>query len=543
VGLCALAVGVAAFAFRFNSLSGSLGGFTNDQFVPLMRVEMLLRGEQPLRDFADAELRGAWPALSYEASAWAQRLGGRTLLPEAYLTVGALALAHALVFLLTLDITKRWSIAWLVTALCVVMAPRLYSYPKVLMLTFGVAAIRAVTTTPSTWRLFLAAVVTSVATLYRHDCGGYVGVGVVAGLVARDAGAWSLVGRRVSTYIGLTALLLLPSAIWVQVYEGIPSYVRSNIVIAGLEAGRTELVDLPRPTLATLLSDGSLEVMTYYALWSAVAVAAAVLAWRVLASSEPALTREERGFGVGLLVTAVLTSEFLLRDPLVARLSDAVVPVALLGAWSIGTAQVINVPVVRRLATLLVPVLLSFMVGASWVVMDVRQTLSDSGLTSSPQRAARQFWRVRNDLLQLPPTDWSTVDARGSMSAARYVAECTSPDDYLFIVGDTPEITVFARRRFAAGQGVFAKGWYASESDQRRALARLASQSVPVMLADAGSFETDFAIVYPLLAQHLADHYRAVGTIADESRPLLVLVDTRREPRRMDPHLGLPCFQ
>ena len=540
--LCALAVGLVAFAFRFNSLDGSLGGFTNDQFVHLLRVEMLLHGEQPLRDFADAELRGAWPSLTYAASAWAQQLGGRTLLPEAYLTAGALALAHAMVFLLVLDVTKRWSIAWLVAVLCVSMGPRLYSYPKVLMLTLGVAAIRAVTTTPSTLRLWLAAIATSAATLFRHDCGGYVGIGVIAGLVARDAGAWPAVGRRVGAYIGFTALCLLPSAVWVQVYEGIPRYFRNSLVISGLEAGRTEL-ELPRLTLATIFSSGSLEVLTYYAVWSTVAVAAAVLAWRVFASAAPHLTREERGFGVGLLVMAAVTSQFLLRDPLAARLGDAVVPVAVLGSWSIGAAQAIAVPVVSRLATLFASALLVFMVSASWVFMDVRRTLNDSGLTGSPRLVARQFWRAHDNLLRIPPTDWSNVDVQGSLSAARYVAECTSPDDYLFLVGDAPEITVFARRRFAAGQGVFAKTWYVSERDQRRALARLASQSVPIILAAAGSFESDFVINYPLVAQHVANHYRAVGRIADESRPFLVFVDVARQPHRADPHLGLPCFQ
>lgn len=537
-----MAVGVIAFAFRFNSLNGSLGGFTNDQFVPLLRVEMLLRGEQPLRDFADAELRGAWPALTYEASAWAQRLGGRTLLPEAYLTVGALAVAHAIVLLLAWDVSKRWYAAWLAAVLCVATVPRLYSYPKVLMLAIGAVAIRAVTTAPSMPRLWFAAIATSMATLFRHDCGGYLSVGIIAGLVARDAGAWPLVARRVGTYIGLTALCLLPSAIWVQVYEGIPSYIRSNLAIAGLEAGRSELV-LPGLTLATLFSGGSLEILTYYALWAAVAFAAAVTAWRALTPSAPLLTREERGFGVGLLVMAVVTNQLLLRDPLAARISDAVVPVAILTAWSIGSAQDITMPVIRRLTTVVAFALLLFMAGASWVFMDVPQTLSESGLTSSPQRVMRQFWRVRSNLLQLPPTDWSGVDAQGSMAAARYVAECTSPDDYLFVAGDAPEITVFARRRFAAGQGAFAKVWYTSEDDQRRALGHLGSQSVPVVLADARLFASDFERSYPLLAQHLAEHYQAAGTIADESRPLLVFVDRRLEPRRMDPLSGFPCFQ
>ena len=535
-----------AFLFRFNSLVGeSLGGFTNDQFVSLSRVEMLLHGEQPLRDFADAELRGAWPALSYEASAWAQRLGGRTLVPEAWLTTAALAAAQALVFVVTWDVTGRWLLAWLATALCIVSMPRLYSYPKILMFALGIAATRCLMTTPSMWRLGVTAAITSVAFLFRHDCGGYIAVAVVSALVARDAGSWALVRRRVGTYLGFTALFLLPSAIWVQVYEGIPSYVRSNLEIAALEAGRSELVDLPVPTLATLFTNSSLEVLTYWALWSTAGVATAVIAWRLMAPGDQPLAPDTRGFSVGLLVLAIIANEFLLRDPLIARLSDAVLPIAVLGAWTIATAQLVTMATVRRVATLILFVLLVSMVAASWVLMDAGRTLRDSGLTSSTERIAQEYRRVRNSLRQLPPTDWSNAETEtaGLMAAARYVAECTSPDDYLLSIGDRPEVTVFARRRFAAGQGVFAKGWYTSETDQRRALARLASQSAPVMLADARSFETDFVPSYPLVARHVATHYRMAGTIADESRPLLVFVEAAREPRRTDPHLGLPCFR
>jgi hypothetical protein len=122
---CAAALAIAAFIYRFNALDGSLGGFTNDQFAALVRADMLLRGQQPLRDFADAELRGAWPSLSYAVPAWAQQLGGRTLLPEAYLTIGAIALGHILVFLLALELSKRWSIALLAVLLAILMEPRI----------------------------------------------------------------------------------------------------------------------------------------------------------------------------------------------------------------------------------------------------------------------------------------------------------------------------------------------------------------------------------------------------------------------------------
>ena len=85
----ATAVAVVAFTYRYNALEGTRGGLENDHVAHLMRTDMLLQGEQPLRDFAAAEPRGAWPSLSYAVPAWAQTLGGRTLLPEAYLTVGA----------------------------------------------------------------------------------------------------------------------------------------------------------------------------------------------------------------------------------------------------------------------------------------------------------------------------------------------------------------------------------------------------------------------------------------------------------------------
>ena len=144
----AVGIGIVSFAFRFNTLGGALGGFDNDHFIYLTRTDMLLWGEQPLRDFVDAELRGAWPALTYLVSAWAQQLGGRTLLPEAYLSVGALAVANAAVFLLALDLSKRWSMALLAAATTVAMVPKLYNYPKVLMLALGVWALHAVLGVP-----------------------------------------------------------------------------------------------------------------------------------------------------------------------------------------------------------------------------------------------------------------------------------------------------------------------------------------------------------------------------------------------------------
>ena len=105
--LVAAAVAVVAFLYRFNTLGGTLGGFDNDHFVHFSRAIQMVHGEQPLRDFVDAGLQGGWPSLTYCASAWAQRIWGDSLLGEAYLTVGALAVAAAVTLLTVYGLTHR----------------------------------------------------------------------------------------------------------------------------------------------------------------------------------------------------------------------------------------------------------------------------------------------------------------------------------------------------------------------------------------------------------------------------------------------------
>jgi len=536
VAAATVAIAVLAFVYRFNTPEGSLGGFTNDQFAHLMRAEMLLRGQQPLRDFADAELRGAWPALSYAVPTWAQQIGGRTLLAEAYVTLGALAIAHALVFLITLGVSRRWWVALLATATAIVTAPRAYSYPKVLMLALGVIVLRCAMSKPSALRLGLAAVVTAVATLFRHDFGVYVAAGVIVGIIGLDA-APRVVARRVGWYAGLTALCLLPSAIWVQVYEGIPAYIRASFVTAAHEADRTK-IELPAVwALSPATSDG-LVGLTYYAFWIVLVVAAVMLALR--AFDAPPLSAVDRATAVGLLATAALANYFLMRGSLSQRIGDAAIPVVALAAWSIAAAAALSSPARRRLATSVSVALLVFMFGAACSYGGVARRLDDSGLTDSWQKTAERFTVVSAHLRRLPPRDWSEFETDTSLpQAARYVAECTSPDDYLLVAAEAPEIHVFARRRFAAGQAALAMGLYTSQDDQRRALARLRGQSVPIMLAEAARFQSEFVFTYPLIAAYIKDHYRQAGTIDDR---FLVFVEADRAPWRVDPHSGLPCF-
>jgi hypothetical protein len=541
--LATVLIACVAFAYRFNALGGSLGGFDNDHFTALMRTEMLFHGERPLRDFSDAGLSGAWPPLSYLLPKWAQEIGGRNLLSEAYLTVGILALAHALIFLISLDLSRRWSVALLATALAIATGPKLYNYSKVVMLTAGAFAIRTVALNPTTARLFVAAAITAIAALFRHDYAVYIGIAMAVGLLARDPRDWRTAARRIALYSGFSAMLLLPTAIAVQMYSGIPQYLRDGLASSQIEARRTEL-RWPVWHLAAPLTTDSLLALSYYLFWAVLLVAAAVMVWRLLDRAQ-AFPAAERATGFGLLALAAIVDVFFLRGNLGQRFGDAIVPTVLAGAWSVGAATALRwrrAPVPLGMAA---PLLLTVMLVAICITGEVKREIDTGALTDSWENAQQRFDRVRTELMSLPPTDWSHVDAQGTLRAARYVAQCTGPEDYLLVAAYAPEIPVFARRRFAAGQPTVANSFYTSEVDQHRAVERLQTQSVPIILAADQAYDEEFASDYPLLARYVEAHYRLAGTI-DTGRDDLrfrVFVENGREPRRTDRVLGLPCFR
>ena len=543
-GAAAVAVGIAivSFAFRFNTLGGALGGFDNDHFIYLTRTDMLLAGEQPLRDFVDAELRGAWPALTYLASAWAQQVGGRTLLPEAYLSVGALAVANAVVFLLALDFSKRWTMALLAAATTVAMVPKLYNYPKVLMLALGVWTLYAALASPTVLRLGVAALATVVAALFRHDMALYLGAATVTALVMRDLMRWRASLRTVGIYVGLTGVLLLPSTAWVQMYEGIPSYIRNSLASVAVERCRTEL-RLPSLDLTAPFTGESLLLVTYWAFWAVPVVAACALIGRMAVPAGSATERTDRALVAGLLVMGVLVNMSFLRANLASRFGDAIVPLVLLAACTVGGTSVWKSAVARRVAITLSFVLVAQMLTAAYSFGDAALELDTSGLSDSWGKTARRYATAKADLQALPPDTWP-ASTSAAMKAAGYIARCTTPEDRLLVTGAIHEIPVLARRRFAAGQAMFKLSLYTSERDQERALAKLERQSVPIVLADARESGDGFLDDYPLLAHHLETDYRHAGTIVVEGEPgYEVFVEARREAVRADPELGLPCFR
>lgn len=535
----AAVVGAVAFALRFNALGGTMGGFDNDHFVHLIRTDLMLGGEQPLRDFAEAELRGAWPSLGYAASAWAQQLWGRTLLSEAYLTVGGIALTAAGVFLLALHLAGRWSVAFLAVACVLASHPKLYNYEKLLVLFVGAALVRIWVLRPAWAAMGALACWTALAGLVRHDYAVYVGAAIATALAVHGPATFPVRARRLAVYGGLTLALLLPSIAWVQRHSGVAVYVQRTLESIRGESSRTALV-WPRLDLAAGWSGDTLAALTYYGVWALVGAAGAVLvvqAWRGRLDAPAAST------GAALVVLAVLAGSFFLRGNLFARFGDAIVPVVLAAAWTAGVLGA--APRRRGVGLAVVPQVLLFVVAAHlFAGTEMRDELQAAGFTESWTRTRKRFDDARADLARLPPRVWSAEGVHGTMVASRYLAECTGPADRVLVATYAPEVPVLARRLVAAGQGTFGLTFYESDAQQDEAVERLSRQSVPVVLGAFDDFEGEFADDYRRVYSYVEAHYEDAGVIEVDGQPRFrVLVESGREPVRRDPVFGLPCFR
>lgn len=188
------------FLFRFVTAQ-----FINDHFVHLSRAQQILLGDVPIRDFFDPGL-----LLSYYASAAALILSGHTLLGEAILTVGCVALAAALTFALSARSSGSYLLGVAATVLAVLSVPRLYNYPKVIFYVLALWLSWRYANRPGGLRLAALAVTTAVAFLFRHDHGVYIGVPVAMLMVLLS---WDQPRRGLKNlvaYAAVTAALLLP---------------------------------------------------------------------------------------------------------------------------------------------------------------------------------------------------------------------------------------------------------------------------------------------------------------------------------------------
>jgi hypothetical protein len=214
---------VVSWTFRLLSTTS----FHNDQYMHLAWANQVLAGELPGRDFVDPGM-----PLTYLASAAAQLLLGRGAWAEAVWSLTLLSTGAALTCHLASRASGSLVIGLIAALIQIVIAPRLYSAPKIALPLLAIWAFWRYTDRPTRRSLAVLAGCTALAFLVRHDHGAYIWAAATVLLIHfhRPTAA-----RQVATYSVCVALLLLPFFAYVQSNEGIVGYLRAGLAFSEAE--------------------------------------------------------------------------------------------------------------------------------------------------------------------------------------------------------------------------------------------------------------------------------------------------------------------
>lgn len=525
-----------AFLYRFNTLGGTLGGFDNQHFLFLLYAREIQAGAQPLRDFLDAGLQGARPSLSYELPALAQQVFGANLLAEALLTAGALALAAAATYGAAAGVAP-WPLALVTATVSVWVAPKLYSYPKVLVLAVVSLLVVRCARRPAWPTTGLLAAWTAVAFLFRHDLAVYCGLATLVVLAMVHGPRKALLHG--AGYAAAATLLLLPSLWWIEQQRGLLEYLADARAMSARELERTDR-DWPAFSLSGAdrpsewLTEANAEAWLYYACLGVPLIVLVSAAWRRVRQLPPLPGTPAL---VSLSAMLFLLVPVYLRGSLEARFGDVIPPVAVLGAALLAASLRMSG---RRRAPAAASALaiLAVSTASIWHLQSVASELRVSGLIESPGAVVRRAIHVSRELRGLPERWHTDPGGRATLVAAQYLRYCTRPSDRVLLVSFAPEVLAVAGRRFAGGRATFVRGFWASDRRVGEALDVLAGQEVPLALADPPSH---YEASLPRLASFLDRHYREAGVVSLDSGQVLRILARRDRPLELyGPHRW-PC--
>ena len=231
----AAAVALVTAATRFLTLEMRL---TGDDHFGLWIASAVLHGAAPNRDIFDAGV-----PLTWWLSLLGQWLSGYRVIGE--VAIGTLfeAFAFALAFVLTWRVSRSALVATALLPICLILllATKLYSYPKFFLYPLILATAWGYIARPSTRRMFGLAAGLAVAFLFRHDHGAYTAIGASAAILLLPGGR-SMSGLMRVARLGLcTILLLSPWLAWIASTEGLVNYFTARAQLsaaAGIAAAR-----------------------------------------------------------------------------------------------------------------------------------------------------------------------------------------------------------------------------------------------------------------------------------------------------------------
>ena len=503
-----LLIGAATFAFRLLALDR----IENDHFVYIARGVNVLHGDWPVRDFEDP----GSPLMTL-ASAGASALFGGPLVGEVVFSSAMLGAAAAVTVAAASAATGSLALGVWAAAIEVAVMPRLYAYPKVLIYSIAAWLFVLYGRAPTTARLVWLGVLTGVAFLLRHDHAVYLSIGVTVLLVAVHRPSLARMGAA-ARYIAVSLLVIAPFLAYVQAMRGLGAYFAAGLRFSAAEAHRSGGWTGTVPSFAWMLVAIPL-----------LALAVAAIARRATGRDIPAI--------VALAVMLAVTEAAFLRDQIAVRMADVAAPAAVLAAWLIAQA---------RDATRGRPFALAAAAAGAVVFSlaavragDAIDEVFDTRVFGGP-RAMVDHARLR--LVSLRRWPWTTYAPAPELAPlVAYIDRCTADGDRVLVGWFAPELPVLARRPFAGGHAALVPGYYTTDADQQRVIARIAADGTALALLHERERE-EFEKSWPALTRFLATRYHRVGRV-DAGGGIEVLAARDRSERGRDAHLDLPCFR
>lgn len=502
----AVAIALVAFGFRLIDVRD----LSNDHYMHLAWAQQVLFGEVPGRDFVDPGM-----PLMYSLSALVQWLSPGPF-SEAALSCLLLAVAAAVTFVVAADLTGSVIAGILAALFEIVLYPRLYSYPKILVPAVALLLIQQYVRRPDRRSVVLLAIWTAIAVLLRHDLGVYTAAGAGTALVWAHWGAWGRGAKAMAEYAVAVVVIMIPYVLFVQWAGGLTEHFHEALEFAKGEAHQRFLAPplfpfLSGPRGLSAWSKQDSAVVLFYVA-HLLAVASLVLT----------VTRRE-GAGRPVLGAAfaifVLYLIVVLRHPIDSRVQDLGALLAILGAWVVvetgrraGAALSTGTTAVRLLAASAFVVALAVTaasVAALWDLGNITLRIKETRVTDGVAVMERTIQGVKETGTTWP---WERFWPAGELpDAVRYLNACTSRDDAVVLTWAAPEYYYFARRRFGAGHALFLPpDAFTAAHDQEVMLARLRNEPVPVVLINE-TRRTEFANAYREVDNYLQQEYVPAG--------------------------------
>jgi hypothetical protein len=218
--------------------------------------------------------------------------------------------------------------------------------------------------------------------------------------------------------------------------------------------------------------------LLYYVFLGAPIVAAAIVLTR-------RIDAVERARVLSAAAVALPVAVFILRDPIVARLGGAAGPVAVVAAW-----------------------LWSRLHGSWPARMAAAGVIGTALVATGLDVDVSRLRRVIEQAAMTPPATTLVLQPEEAR-LMEYLRRCTQTTDRVFAAWFAPQMYFFSGRAFAGGMVVTFGGHWSEPERQRRIVAKMRTEPVPVVVFQNDGSE--FRETYPIVDEYLRANYQDSG--------------------------------